>query len=550
MAAPPVNRRLKPGGRGAKAAAPVAGGGAQAAAPVAAPSLRQTQVSANFNTAILPFFTATSDRFVYSQMFAPLDVTTFGTNAAAGGFYHHYSQTAAGAVGGTGQAAAASAAQAAAAAAQAAGAAAAQAAAEAPAAQVAAEAPAAQVAAGVTVNTLPQLQSQFGSTVGLLFLDRTRIVPQSSVLGEELMSLSLAPGETVVLEQQTFSKKTVSFEQQDETDQQVDLQYDATLTTALEEGLTNQQENSNKTTAGISGVIGGKFGPVSITASPNFSNTVSSADSTTQQQSVKNTTTASQQVSSTYRVQHKTVMRISTEQTFQNTSQRTITNPNRFTPIDLRYFKVYQRLQLSLERYGVRLAWGPTVQNPGQVTLAGAQQAYNQVIEAAVTSAGLPAQPTAPAPPPTLASQSVSATPQTVQAGNTFGVSNGYRNNLSFTIDAPSGYQWDGSAPTIWWKDTTSNSFSLPGGGGCSLNSATLDASGNLLVSVHGGWNTDDPVQVGVSANFVQIPTSANATYQQAYGQYQQALSAWQTQASSIQAAAAAGARTERSGCV
>jgi hypothetical protein len=221
---------------------------------------RQSAIAAKFDQTLLQLNSETSDRFTYTQYFFPLDVTTFG--------------------------------------------------------QAEQEAPAqgrVVVAAGQAVSFAFVAQS-FGSTVGLIFLDRTRIVPGQAVLGEELMSLSLAPGEKVVIEQQSFSKKTVSFEEQDEQDSEVSMQYDSTLTTALEEGLTNQQQNTNKTTTGVSGTIGlNNLGPLSISVSPTFQNTVSGASTVTQQHSTKDTTSASSQVSSTYRTQHKTVMQISSE---------------------------------------------------------------------------------------------------------------------------------------------------------------------------------------------------------------------------------------------
>ena len=51
------------------------------------------------------------------------------------------------------------------------------------------------------------------SEVGYFFLDRTRIRPKGFALGEHIYTLSLAPGEEVVIEQKTFSKKEATYEE-------------------------------------------------------------------------------------------------------------------------------------------------------------------------------------------------------------------------------------------------------------------------------------------------------------------------------------------------
>jgi hypothetical protein len=471
-----------------QAAAPLAAPGASSAAPVGQMA-RQTQLGAGFDTAILPFEPQTSDRFVYSQSFSPL--------ALGGELQKPIIMRRSGIA----------------------------------------------VAAGAPKG-LAALESQFASTIGLLFLDRTRIVPIESVLGEELMSLSLAPGETVVLEQQTFSKKTVSFEEQNEASQEYSLQSDSTLTTALEDGLTNQQQNSNKTTAGISGTIGGKFGPVTASVTPDFSNSVASADTSTQQHSVKNTRTLSTKVSSTYRAQHKTVMRISTERTFQNTSTRTLHNPNRFTPIDLRYFKIYQRLQLSLERYGVRLAWAPTIAWPGAAVLEEARQAQREVIQAAVNATSLPAPPVHPVPPPTLLTQVVggpSSGPVKFKPGLSVGWTQGVSADEVVTLPIPSGFEWNKQPPALKVSEPHGSSGAF--NGGVTITPPPyVDSSGNLVVPLHAGYPNNVEVEVTVTAEFVQIPPAVDAAYQAELAHYNQELAGYTAQVAALQAAAAAGA--------
>jgi hypothetical protein len=106
-----------------------------------------------------------------------------------------------------------------------------------------------------------------------------------------------------------------------------------------------------------------------------------------------------------------------------------------------------------------------------------------------------------------LVAMLVSGPRQTVEGG---WLGAGVDMNITVQITAPPGYQWDGQQPIIALLDTRTNSSSLPGPGEASVNSATLDASGNLVVSVHCGWTTGDPVEVTVSAKFA-IPAAAGS---------------------------------------
>lgn len=489
-----TSRRVRsaPGGR-APSAAPVPrrsnapNRGGPPAPPVGpTPPARQVEVGSNFDPSQLQFVSGTSDRFTYTQSFCPVNLAVDGPPP-----------------------------------------------------------PTAAPSTVVVPGSLEALEQQFASNIGLLFLDRTRIVPQQTVLGEELVSLSLAPGETVVLSQQSNSQNTVSFEQQDETDQEVTQQYASSLTTALEQGLNDQQQNSDKTQSGISGTLGFNY-VVNVSASPSFGNSVSSADTATQQRSVKQTLAASQQVSSTYRAQHKTTFTISSQQTFQTTNQRTITNPNRFTPIDLRYFKIYLQMQLSLERYGVRLAWAPVVKDPGQAILAAAQAASTAVINAAVSAASLPTPPTPPTPP-------VDAPPRSAGAVAIFSpgvnLGQGVSADQKVTITNPDSqvYQWDGQPLTV--SAVLGSTPQIPPSSVTQILSTLVDASGDLDVEIHAGYGTSvgspSTLAVTVTANFIAIPTSADVAYQQAMAQYNQQLAGYNAQVAALQAAAAAGAQKD-----
>ncbi|MEE3918926.1 hypothetical protein V2I01_12315 [Micromonospora sp. BRA006-A] len=80
------------------------------------------------------------------------------------------------------------------------------------------------------------------SDVGIAFLDRTRIRPVGFALGEHVYALALAPGEEAVLEQRTYTtKRELTLEEQNESEQQTDVELTSALTTELQEGFERQK---------------------------------------------------------------------------------------------------------------------------------------------------------------------------------------------------------------------------------------------------------------------------------------------------------------------
>ena len=59
------------------------------------------------------------------------------------------------------------------------------------------------------------------SEIGWLFLDRTRIRPNGYAVGEHVHTMSLAPGEELVMEQKAFTKRQATYEEQNEQERQV-----------------------------------------------------------------------------------------------------------------------------------------------------------------------------------------------------------------------------------------------------------------------------------------------------------------------------------------
>ena len=204
------------------------------------------------------------------------------------------------------------------------------------------------------------------SDIGVVFLDRTRIRPVGLAASEPTFSLSLSPGETVVLEQKTFTKRELTFEEQNEQEKQFDLELASTYSTELQEGFERQRALTDSWGLNVSqntqyASPQGPWGQINAAHTISFTKNVTDASDETARRSVKDNQTASSKVASRYRTQHKTTFKVASEQSFEASSRRTIQNPNRTTPITLIFFKMLQRLEMTQERYGVRLCWAPSV---------------------------------------------------------------------------------------------------------------------------------------------------------------------------------------------
>jgi hypothetical protein len=394
-------------------------------------------------------------------------------------------------------------------------------------------------------DSLKEVIAQISEPLGLMFLDRTRIRPAAMVLGEELLSLSLGPEEVVVLEQKSFSQRETTFEDVNETDTETSLELDSSLTTAMEVALNQQQQHSSTTNAGVSANISGTYYGVKVGVSPSYSTSVTDADNASRSSSLKQTSAASQKITSSYRSVHKTTITVSTQQQFTSSSQRTLRNPNKYTPIDLRFFKIYQEMQLSHERYAIRLVWTPTIKAPGAATLTEANAAYQQVINDAQAAVSLPSPPV----PPVMPSPSVQTSPADTEKGDPIG---GFRKDLTLIVPAPDAdHVWDQDVTFIDNNKTiTTVNMNDPAPTYRLNGTPWVDSNGAVNVPIHLGWYGNGPFG-GSSSATIQVParfipggslTPAQETYLQQVADYNAKIATLMAQAKNgaLQAAQAA----------
>lgn len=387
-----------------------------------------------------------------------------------------------------------------------------------------------QSAAGADPHSVGMLQSLLQSEIGWLFLDRTRIRPVGFALGEHVQSLSLAPGEELVVEQKTFTKRERTFEEQSEQERQFDLELSSTLSTELSEGLDREASRNEQTGYSAGGSVGGNIKGVDVKAEGSYSKNITEASSQAQRRSVKDSQSSSARVASKYRAMHKTTFKISAEDRFESTSKRVIRNPNPHTPIDLHYYKVLQRLELTQERFGARLAWAFSVKDPASNVVLRLETGRRQIIDRALAAVQLPKKPE----PPVLPSKPAKPGQSAVKEADKWGLTGDMSADYDLSIPIPSGYFWpddlDGvrRATRVWGRPPDNMGWSLVG--------AWVDG-GNLIVRVHvgaGSWIGGPKVYIQAGATFLPVPPQDDPAYQQAYAQYQAALLKWEADVAAV----------------
>lgn len=398
-----------------------------------------------------------------------------------------------------------------------------------------------QRAAQASDNLLNLVKSE----IGYLFLDRTRIRPTGFAVGEHVYSLSLAPGEELVLEQKTFSKRQTTFEQQDESEQQYDLEMTSTLSTELQEGL--EWQNSRNTSSGfqVGGSVGGNIKGVDVGVNLSHSENVSDASSRTRTRSVKDSNTSSSRVASRYRTQHKITFQLSTEERFESTSKRVVRNPNRFTPISLHYFKILQTLQLSQERYGSRLCWAPAIKDPGFDLFQRIRDGRAAILRR-VEEVPVPPRPVEPSKPDLPAAWNESGEVEADDWGFTCDMSADYDVEIPTPVD---GYVWDGDRDRVR-HSVVVRAEGVKRGWGWHVVGEPWSEGDRVKIKVHVGvdWKVFGGcgrIYIRAGANFLPGPGVDDPEYREAYRAWQQEMKTWTAKVAELREGALRDLRAE-----
>ena len=367
--------------------------------------------------------------------------------------------------------------------------------------------------------------------VGILFLDRTRVRPVGFCPGDHITTISLGPGEELTVEQKSFSKREATYEEVNDTERQFDLELSSTLANSIEEGMSRAEQHTASSGWNVGGSISGEYKGVKVGINGGYSSSVSDADQKSRTRSSTDSFTASRKVASKYRTQHKTTFRIVTEQRFEATSKRVLRNPNRYTPVDLHYFKVLQRMQMTQERYGVRLCWAPFVPDPafGVVQRIEAQrQVLRDKYKPVLAAKPLPPNPPAARPPQVVSSPVVTV--------KDFSFTGGLSADFDLEVSPPAHYAWDRDAQFVIDSlvGTAIGSVNNRGPSWYVVGQPFANGEGKVQVKVHVGVGEGSPfgnkgrIELQVWAQFVATPDQADATYQAAYAAWEAAVATWE----------------------
>jgi hypothetical protein len=379
--------------------------------------------------------------------------------------------------------------------------------------------------------------------IGWLFLDRTRIRPIGYAVGEHVHSLSLAPGEELVVEQKAFSKRQATYDELTEQERQFDLELSSSLSTELQEGL-DEQVNRNATNGQGFGAISGfdvQLNLFDIVNLQKFKTTEASND--TKRRSVKDSQSATAKIAAKYRALHKIEFKVTREEGFESTSRRTLRNPSKYTPMQLHYFKILRKMEMKQERHGVRLCWTPCLQDPGRDVFKRMQEGRAAILRAAEVATPIPDEPKAPTPasrPATAATNSV-----TVTSWNPDG---GTDTNVFVPVPITSDYVWDQSLANIKVSVDTEidrNRIVTLRRVGATQIGPNIRVQVRLIVTPRTNWfNLAEysPVKVVAEIRLIPDPATVDPEFRKELDAWRIALREWEKQVAEMQLQARASA--------
>lgn len=380
---------------------------------------------------------------------------------------------------------------------------------------------------------------QSASDFGVILLERTRLRPAGFTLGESLLSLSLAPGEEVTIEQKTFSERSVTYEEISEQDEEINTEVGSTFTTEMSEALSRVISDTTNKGVNAGGTVGLSY-VVNLSVSAGYTDSITKALTDTQGETVRNVMVKSEKLASRRRAQHKISMKISETNRFETGNKRVLRNPNQFTPIDLVYFKLLQKVELSQERYGVRLCWAPFIRDPGVVLdQAEAAELHRLEKENPLVLPFLRPAPTAPAG---------NEQPESVNSGaqelNDWGFWGDMRADYWFTIlPSNANYKWDGVQATIDASLMVSTTgFGARGAPGVNVVRAEphfdADSGKNgCRVLIHAGadWGgAGAHLYIDFSVGFISNAAAQDAAYQADLAKWQSERDAYNGQVATL----------------
>ncbi len=213
----------------------------------------------------------------------------------------------------------------------------------------------------LVVSPLP-IQELIGK-VGILFYDRLRFRNIGTTIGEHVTTLALAPGEEITFTQrsETLKRTTIEEELTRENEQEFRLSstwstdwgaesaFSSTFNVGGDLGLSGNVQVPKVDFINVGGQVGGNIA-YSETRSRNVQ--------------LNYSVQLVQDIGRRIREAHTTTVSVSTERTESFQTNRRVINENPLRALMLRFFKIYNKERVTLERYNAKLALNICLVNP------------------------------------------------------------------------------------------------------------------------------------------------------------------------------------------
>jgi hypothetical protein len=390
----------------------------------------------------------------------------------------------------------------------------------------------------VLIQRAPQdVLTELASTeIGLLFLDRTRLRPSGFAVGEHLYTMGLAPGEEVVLEQQSFYQREVTNETTTETETNAENEKTTSWSKDNADVVVGSLTTTRVDGFNAGGNIGFEYAGFKVGANGGTNDNTTNADANSRTDSVKEVNGNTSKNVAKLRDLHKTVFRVATTDRFEQSAKRTIRNPNAHTPIDLHFYKVLQRIRFSQERYGVRLCWTPSLPDPASAFFDVETAMHGEMLGKARASVPKPALPAQPVIDQVPGAQVVGLTPPLTELTG-WGGWPGTDMSADYTlpINVPTGMKWDSDkaflqaslhptltgAPRGFHVDPVGDPWEVVNSNG--------DRTIFQIVHAGAGWRLEGHSQLWVSLSARVIPDAASLAGEQA-----KATAEWEAKCAAI----------------
>jgi len=201
---------------------------------------------------------------------------------------------------------------------------------------------------------------------GCLHLEKLEFTPAGIERGELVYSLPLAPGEVVNIAHKEWASTSEEFERIVTDYLEEYSEEGVTEKSELAQSVNSQNQHSTAFNTGVT--ASGEYGPVSITATVNYS--VNDSATKSEQVTRNHASEITNKASSRAKREHKVSFKVASAAGTEDQSVRLIKNPfaDRATRVD--YYQLIRKWRVDLLRYGARLTWDIAIPEPGSGLLS------------------------------------------------------------------------------------------------------------------------------------------------------------------------------------